>query len=845
MSLRGRIGQYALIELLGSGAMGEVYKATDSRMFGRLVAVKILSERLSRNRSAKARFKREVEVASRLEHPNIITIHDRGEFDGRPYFVMEYLEGPDLAEVVRDPGDRTLEDRVELARQVAESLEFAHRHQVVHRDVKPGNILLVRRATDEQAKLVDFGVVHIERSSLTRAVAQPGTFSYMAPEQLRSESVDARTDLFAFGIVLYELFTGIHPFDASSVPLVSGKILTEEPAPPRSRNTHIPSALEHVILKLLEKDAVHRPQSAAEVVGSLRGIARRLRTQSMGTDPGLFDSLDDLNRHLVENLVRWARRKESEGDLPEALRAFDKASGLAPENDRLRIKVERLEHRMAAERELGDLLESASGALDDGSLDDAREAWRKAWILSPDDEHVRAMELRLVDAETTAPEDPERIAFSRGRIAAAERALDDGRCAEAEPSLREILERYPDDALARLLLERAREIARSGIDYAPYRRALRLSERALEHQNFETARQNCLAASRMWPDDDEWRVVDGRIAGRIESEIAAAIATGERLLQEAERDSADESASLERVERVFGQTRRALDLGAPEAWVQPTVQEAERLKSDLVARLETLEREGRERRARAERIIADAWPRAAGELERAQELRALGPERAEDALFLFEAVRNELGRVLREDPCHHEGLEAQATVDQAIDELLSDLEEHRIRERELSERVEAAARAVGEARRLAGGEAAVLERCARRIGDAAEILEHIRLQDGDHEDARRMGLEVVELQRTIERRRDREARRQATVQAAMQEGFDLLQEAQKLAPGGLDEIRRAEERCRLAEQCFGRVLTLQDDHRDARDARELVATLQEHVRSEIRRHMRSKRAAGA
>lgn len=844
MSLRGRIGQYALIELLGSGAMGEVYKATDSRMFGRLVAVKILSERLSRNRSAKARFKREVEVASRLEHPNIITIHDRGEFDGRPYFVMEYLEGPDLCEVVRDPGDRTFEDRVELGRQIAESLEFAHRHQVIHRDVKPGNIILVRRATDEQAKLVDFGVVHVERSSLTRAVAQPGTFSYMAPEQLRSESIDARTDLFALGIVLYELFTGVHPFDASSEPLVSGKILTEEPTPPRSRNTHIPAALEHVILKLLEKEPVHRPHSAAEVVASLRGIGRRLRTQSMGTDPGLFDSLDDLNRHLVENLVRWARRKESEGALPEAFRAFDKAAGLAPENDRLRMKVERLEHRMAADRELGDLLESATGALDDGSLDCAREAWRKAWILSPDDEHVRALELRLVDAESSAPDDPERAAFSRERIAAAERALDDGRAADAQTPLREILDRYTDDALARLLLERAREIVAAAIDYAPYRRALRLAERALEHGDFETARQNCLAASRMWSDDDEWRVVDGRIAGRIESEIAAAIATGERLLQEAERNSADESASLDRVEGVFAQADRALALGAPEGWVRPTVQEAERLKSDLVTRLEALEHEARARRERAARVIADAWPRAAEELVRARELRALGSERAEDALFLFEAVRNEIGRVLREDPCHAEALEAQTQVDQAIDELLSDIEEQRIRERVLGERIEAASRAVGEARRLADGEAAVLERCARRIGDASEILEHLRGEGAGRDEVRRMELEVAELRRTIDRRRDRDARRSATLEAALQEGFELMQEAQKLAPGGLEEIRRAEERCRLAEQCFGRVLTLQDDHRGAREAREMVATIREHVLSEIRRHMRTRRGAG-
>jgi serine/threonine-protein kinase len=834
MIWRRRIGPYAIVERLGAGAMGEVFRATDTKMFGRSVALKILSERLSRDRHARARFRREVEVASRLVHPNIVAIHDRGEVDDRPFFVMEYLDGPHLGHVVRDPAAFSLERRIELARQVCEALAFAHRHQVVHRDVKPSNVVLVGAESDPRVKLLDFGIVHVERSKLTRSLTQPGTYSYMAPEQLRNEQVDARSDLFALGIVLYELFAGVHPFDAATEPLVAGRILSEDPAPPRRLRPELPGPLEQVILKLLDKDPVQRPGAAEAVSEALVGIRRRLDAASIGPDDDPAEGLDELNRRMVQDLRAWGRRREVEGRLEEALRAYEKALGLAPDSERLLRKVGRLRHRVEAEHELRVELDRVREALDAGDVAEARDGWRRAWILSPDHPIVRGLELRLLDAETDGELDPERDAFVREKLVRAETALDDGRTSNARRYLVEVLDRYPDDALARFLLDRSREIESSGVDYGPYRAELREAESALSAERYRDARDACMRASRLWPDDEEWRALDARIAGRVDARIAEAIARGERCLRDAERAIGDPDGALTKVTEVVDAAERADRLGAPEAWVRPWLEEARRLEGDVEQRRRRRTRLEQERTERSARILADALGHARASLERARTMHG-EEDRREEALFQYQLARDELVRALHENPEHPEAIEHMLECDRAVEILEEAVEDERARRADRGERLRAARAALESARILADGDRSALERGLDKLRTARDTLAPLVADATDIPDAIDLTTEVDDLATTLERRRDHETRRAAELEQALQDGEQALAEARRLAGGGACDVRDAERACRRALRAFARALTIEDGVVVASDGREEAETLREHLSAELQR----------
>jgi tRNA A-37 threonylcarbamoyl transferase component Bud32 len=279
-----QIGQYEILGIIGRGAMGVVYRAQDTKMFRRLVAIKVISENLIGDAAAIRRFHVEQETVAGLQHPNIVTIYDRGEFEDRQYFVMEYLEGSDLAQLIRERDSTPLDQRIEIAIQIAEALDFAHRREVIHRDIKPSNVMVIRRGDLNQAKLLDFGIVHVSRKGMTTTVTQPGTLLYMSPEQLRSMAVTTQSDLFSLGLVLFELFVGIHPFDAQSEPLVTAKILYQPPLVARDRAPDIPADLDALLAALLQKDTEKRPASAAVVATELRRVLRGL-SDSPTTDP--------------------------------------------------------------------------------------------------------------------------------------------------------------------------------------------------------------------------------------------------------------------------------------------------------------------------------------------------------------------------------------------------------------------------------------------------------------------------------------------------------------------------------------------------------------------------------
>jgi hypothetical protein len=367
-----KIGKYEVVSEIGEGGMGVVYKARDL-MIGRMVAIKTITPDLISDPEILKRFYREAQSAGILQHPNIVTIHDMGESGGCPYIVMEYVEGDSLKNIITRRHPIPLATKLKLVQQFCEGLSHAHKNGFVHRDVKPANILLTKTGT---VKVVDFGIVHLNTTTLTKTGTFLGTVHYASPEQVNDGHVDSRSDLWAVACVIYELISYKKPFDGSTIAAVIAKILNTEPMSLSTLSPEIPPQFDGIISKALKKNPEERYQSLDELLADVLPLARGLQMT------------------FIADLLGEAAVLRTKGDLDGAQEKVRDALYLDNthgEAKRLQSEITADIQRLPAGVKAKKLVADAQQALGRGEFSAAMQALGEAQKLAPLDAHAKTM----------------------------------------------------------------------------------------------------------------------------------------------------------------------------------------------------------------------------------------------------------------------------------------------------------------------------------------------------------------------------------------------------------------------------------------------------------------------
>lgn len=427
-----KIGRFEIVGKLGRGAFGMVYKGRDP-VINRMAAIKVMSEATVGDPELVARFKREAEAAGGLNHRNIVTIYDLGEHNGLPYIAMEFLEGRDLEKLLKEKVELSLEKKIEIMVQVGEGLDYAHSKGIVHRDIKPANVRLL---DDLTVKIMDFGIAKMSSSDMTRTGQFMGTVNYMSPEQIKAKKIDGRSDLFAAGVMFYEMLSHRRPFPGDSITAVIYKIVNENPPPLTELHGTPFEWLEGVVFKCLEKDPGKRWASCKEFADALRAQMK----VNVAVGPSAID----------QTLIR-AQQSASEGDIDAALSQLDSILEQDPENP----TVLRKRRDFEAMR----IVRQAESLVSSGRLEQARDELLKAKThLGDGDEINRTL---------ASVEDRLRGARSDSMFEAASRNLQEKRYEAAIDLLTQALKIDPYNEKVKAALTRASEEKR-GADVAEF-----------------------------------------------------------------------------------------------------------------------------------------------------------------------------------------------------------------------------------------------------------------------------------------------------------------------------------------------------------------------------------------
>jgi predicted Ser/Thr protein kinase len=473
MKMPQAIDRYRVRERLGQGGMGALFLALDPAI-DRLVAIKVL--RVD-NPDVRERFQREARLAARLQHPNIVTVYDVGEHDGQPFIAMEYIPGETLAELIRRRAPLDTRQRVEMVIEICSGLAFAHKHGIVHRDIKPANLIVSRDSNI--LKILDFGIARAGESGLTQVGMVIGTPNYMSPEQVRGDAIDQRSDIFAVGLVLYELLVYRQAFEAETQPAVLMKILSDQPAPLAMLDPLVDAGVAQVVYKALAKNPADRYQDLGAMKADLVRIVQRLETEASDgrtmmvppppprgmqvvptNPPHPSGSVDRVSRHFAAIEAALAA-----GDDARARQELQLATQAAPGHPRLGEMGAKIS-QARTERELARSIGEARARLAAGALTEAGQWLVRAQKVAPQAPEVAELRQeieRAADGREQARDRQRRVAAA---LAHAREAMKSGGDTSAMRAVTEALGLDPTDAGA-LALRAELEAARSGGGAAP------------------------------------------------------------------------------------------------------------------------------------------------------------------------------------------------------------------------------------------------------------------------------------------------------------------------------------------------------------------------------------------
>src|SRR3954447_14536157 len=421
-----KIGKYEVVGLLGKGGMGVVYKANDP-LLGRAVAIKMMTTLdYVDNPELLQRFYREAQSTGNLHHRNIVTVYELGDHDGSPYLVMEYLEGETLDAIINAKRPLTLLDRINFIVEVCDGLAYAHERSVVHRDIKPGNIMVLKNG---DVKIVDFGIAHIGNRTVTRTGQLLGSLPYMSPEQISGKQVDARTDIFSLGVVFYQLLTSQLPFEGETPAATLLKIMHDRPQPLAEFDPTLPTELDEILLRALAKDREERYSGAQDLAYDLAQIRVRIQQE------------------IVEEHLNQAELLLSREDLLQAREKLTEVLRIDRHNTRA-MELSRATQQRIQQQELGEQVRQLRGQAEEAYQKDqfslALDLIQKAISLHATDPDLQRLRSSVQEARTRS----EKLQRAMSR---AESAYEQGELDSAKQAIEEALELAPGDVHAKSL----------------------------------------------------------------------------------------------------------------------------------------------------------------------------------------------------------------------------------------------------------------------------------------------------------------------------------------------------------------------------------------------------------